>query len=68
MNTQEFIDQKLRLSLGNMHVELILAQSRIAELEEQVAKLNETLVQAEQPPEGAIPDAPKANGKDHKRA
>jgi hypothetical protein len=65
MNTQEFIDQRLRLALGNMHVELILAQARIADLEEQVAKLEETTAQAD----GAIPDAPKkVNGKDHTRA
>jgi hypothetical protein len=65
MNTQEFIDQKLRLALGNMHVELILAQARIAELEEQC----KSLAQAS---DGAIPDpAPhtkKGNGKDHTSA
>ena len=65
MNTQEFIDQKLRLALGNMHVELILAQARITELEEQC----KSLVQA---PDGAIPDpsphSKKANGKDHTSA
>jgi hypothetical protein len=48
--------------LGNAHVELILAQARIAELEEQCKSMA-------QAPEGAIPDAhpapKKANGKDH---
>ena len=63
MNTQEFIDQRLRLALGNMQVELILAQARIAELEEQCKSLA-------QAPEGAIPEgAPKkANGKDRPSA
>jgi hypothetical protein len=57
MNTQEYIDQKLRLALGNMHVELILAQARIADLEEQLTKLTQTT--------GEQPDVPlkKPNGK-----
>lgn len=38
MNTQEFIDKNLRLALGNMHVELILAQARITELEALLAE------------------------------
>jgi hypothetical protein len=64
MNTQEFVDQKLRLALGNMHVELILAQARIAELEAQNAELK--------PAEGAIPEPTphpkKANGRDNASA
>jgi uncharacterized protein involved in exopolysaccharide biosynthesis len=61
MNTQEFVDQKLRMALGSLHVELVLAQTRIAELEETVAVLNATLAQA---PEAVAAEAQnKPNGK-----
>lgn len=33
MTQQEFVDQKIRQTLGEMHVQIILLQARIAELE-----------------------------------
>jgi len=37
MTQQERIERDFRLTLGDMHVQLIVAQARIAELEAQIA-------------------------------
>ena len=58
MTTQENVDRSLRLLLGDMHVQLILANAQIADLQEQVAMLT-----ALAPP--LVPKKPrdKPNGK-----
>jgi len=53
---QERIEQNVRMVLGDMHVQLIVAQARIAELEAHIAELEA----AAEPKEGPA----KANGKD----
>jgi hypothetical protein len=60
MNTQEFIDKNLRLALGNMHVELILAQARITELEALLAEAAQAQQEAAPP---ALNGSGKPNGK-----
>jgi TolA-binding protein len=61
MTTQEFVDQKIRQTLGEMHVQIILLQARIAELEGQAAQ------QQPQEPEPVQPlpeTAARANGRE----
>lgn len=36
MNSQEIVEQQIRMVLGDMHVQLIMARARIAELEQQI--------------------------------
>jgi hypothetical protein len=52
MNSQDTIEQSVRLVIGDLHLQLIMARARIAELEQQL--------QAPQEPE----PAGKANGRD----
>ena len=56
MNPQDLINQNIRLALGNLQVELILAQARIQELE--LALKQATEQQAEVP----VPEVSKPNG------
>ncbi len=53
MTQQERIEQNFRLTLGDMHVQLIVANARIAELEAKIAEL-----------ETEAPPTVKPNGKD----
>lgn len=57
MNPQDLINQNIRLALGNLQVELILAQARIQELE--LALKQATEQQAEVP----VPEVSKPNGR-----
>lgn len=56
MNPQDLINQNIRLALGNLQVELILAQARIQELELQLAKATEPVENT------VVPEVSKPNG------
>ena len=45
MSTQEIVDRELRLTLGDMQVQLIFARAKIAELEETVLQLTSQKVE-----------------------
>ena len=57
MNQQQQIEQNVRMTLGDMHLQLIVANARIAELEAQIAA-------AELDKSEPEPEKLKANGKD----
>jgi hypothetical protein len=38
MNSQEIVEQQIRMVLGDLHVQLIMARAKVAELEQQLAK------------------------------
>ena len=38
MNMQQMVDANIRMMIGNLQVELVVAQARIAELEAQIAQ------------------------------
>jgi len=40
MNTQELVDQNLKLLLGDLQVQLIFARTRITELEAELSKVD----------------------------
>jgi hypothetical protein len=60
MNTQELVDQNLKILLGDLQVQLIFARTRISELEAQLAAAAVTgEMQAVE-----IPDVARPNGVD----
>lgn len=53
MTQQELIEQNVRMTLGTLNLQLIIAQARVTELEQQVMALNAL----------AATKSPKPNGK-----
>jgi len=62
MNVQETVDRDVRLALGDMQLQLIIARAQIAELQQQLAA---TQVQVVEPVNSDVIDALKSkmNGK-----
>jgi hypothetical protein len=60
---QDIIDQSIRMALGDMHVQLILARARIQELEQQLVELQATTKAAEPAEPPAKPNGSTLNKK-----
>ena len=53
MNPQEILNQNIRLLIGDLQVNLMMANARVAELEAQLAQLQQP---ADRKPNGAFHD------------
>lgn len=60
MTVQAIVEQNVRIALGDLHVQLIAANARIAELEQQLANLQqETMMETR--PNGKVPEQEQDN-------